>query len=49
MNEIVELRREEIFTLIILMFLNVLERKKCFGGFYIINMEHLKRSKSFLS
>ncbi|CAK69828.1 unnamed protein product (macronuclear) [Paramecium tetraurelia] len=44
-NFMVELKREEIFTLIILMFLNQINRKQQFGGFYIINMENLKRTQ----
>ncbi|CAD8166659.1 unnamed protein product [Paramecium octaurelia] len=44
-NLMVELKREEIFTLIILMFLNQINRKQQFGGFYLINMEHFKKSQ----
>ncbi|CAD8060827.1 unnamed protein product [Paramecium primaurelia] len=47
-NQIVELKREEIFTLIILMFLKLIYRQKQFGGFYIINMENLKRAQNQL-
>ncbi|CAD8159822.1 unnamed protein product [Paramecium pentaurelia] len=47
-NQIVELKREEIFTLIILMFLKLIYRQKQFGGFYIINMDNLKRAQNQL-
>ncbi|CAD8126705.1 unnamed protein product [Paramecium sonneborni] len=46
-DKMVELTRKEIFTLIISMFLQLINRKKQYGGFYIINMEYIKNS-SFL-
>ncbi|CAD8105991.1 unnamed protein product [Paramecium sonneborni] len=44
----VELKRKQIFTLIILMLLNLVKRNEMFGGFYTINMEHLKKSQDRL-
>ncbi|CAD8109792.1 unnamed protein product [Paramecium primaurelia] len=45
----VQLKRVEVFRLIMLMYLGLLERDFSQGGFYLIDMVHIKFSNNYLS
>ncbi|CAD8098064.1 unnamed protein product [Paramecium sonneborni] len=45
-NNLIKLRRIEVFTLIMMMFFNLIRRQYKCGRFYIINMEELKNLNS---
>ncbi|CAD8176368.1 unnamed protein product [Paramecium pentaurelia] len=48
-NNIITLKRVEVFTLILMMFFNLIERQFKCGNFYQINMEELKSSKQIVT